>query len=159
MKFRIEERKAFKVVGKSIHIDVANGESNAKIAPFWGQLMNEGSFERLISSCGKLGVMGICYNLDFNTGNFDYMIGIEYSENTPEDLETEDIDASTWAVFDAVGPVPEAVQETFHKIHSEWFPTSGYKHDGNYELEVYVCENPDAKDALTEIWIPVKKCS
>lgn len=46
--------------------------------------------------------------------------------------------------------------KAWKQIFSEWFPSSGYKHAGTPELEVYSDENPSSPDLYSEIWIPVK---
>ena len=33
----------------------------------------------------------------------------------------------TWAVFEAVGPFPDTLQQVWGRIYSEWFPTSSYE--------------------------------
>ncbi|MEW9677280.1 GyrI-like domain-containing protein [Lentibacillus sp. L22] len=55
-------------------------------------------------------------------------------------------------MFEVHGAMPK----TWKQIFSEWFPSSGYKHAGTPELEVYLDENPSSPDLYSEIWIPVK---
>lgn len=38
-----------------------------------------------------------------------------------------DVPASTWAVFEAVGPFPDTLQSVWGRIYSEWFPSSHYE--------------------------------
>ncbi|MHA7767717.1 AraC family transcriptional regulator [Bacillus atrophaeus] len=55
-------------------------------------------------------------------------------------------------------PLPGAVQQTWDRIFSEWFPSTGYEHAEAPELEVYPASRDiHASDQRTEIWIPVVK--
>ena len=58
------------------------------------------------------------------------------------------VEESDWAVFTVVGPFPEAVQETWARIYSEWLAMSDYQLTGGPELcgmKVPICLNPTAK--------------
>ena len=64
--------------------------------------------------------------------------------------------ACTWAVFESIGPCPEAIQDVWQRIWSEWFQNSGYEHAGTPDFEWYADDN-DADNCRSEVWIPVKK--
>ncbi len=51
------------------------------------------------------------------------------------------VEESDWAVFTVVGPFPEAVQETWARIYSEWLAMSDYQLTGGPELLWH--ESPD----------------
>jgi AraC family transcriptional regulator len=53
---------------------------------------------------------------------------------TPEEQEEITIPASKWAVFEVHGPMPDAMQNAWEQIFSEWFPSSAYEHAGTAEL-------------------------
>jgi AraC family transcriptional regulator len=59
-------------------------------------------------------------------------------------------------VFEVHGPMPDAIQEVWKQIFSEWFPSSHYEHAGTPDLEVYSDGNPTGPDYYSEIWIPLK---
>jgi AraC family transcriptional regulator len=65
-------------------------------------------------------------------------------------------DNSKWAVFEVIGPIPQAMQDMWKRIYTEWLPSSGFEHAAIPALEVYTNENPNNQDYYTEIWIPVK---
>ncbi|WP_411764328.1 GyrI-like domain-containing protein [Bacillus atrophaeus] len=55
-------------------------------------------------------------------------------------------------------PLPGSVQQTWDRIFSEWFPSTGYEHAEAPELEAYPASGDiHASDHRTEIWIPVVK--
>nr|WP_312890833.1 effector binding domain-containing protein [Clostridium thailandense] len=75
---------------------------------------------------------------DFGKDEFNYMIGVEeIKDNLPEGYVSAIIPAATWAVFESVGALPEAIQDLTRRIFTEWLPSTGYQHDCAPELEVY----------------------
>jgi AraC family transcriptional regulator len=50
---------------------------------------------------------------------------------------------------------PEYVPALWKRIFGEWFPTSGYTHTENPEVEAYY-RRPDGRE-YCEVWIPVTK--
>ena len=101
-----------------------------------------------------MGVMGICAN--FKKESFDYYMAVTHTGNEiPAGMETLAIPKSTWAVFEAVGPMPDAIQDIWKRIFSEWFPTSGYEHADGPELEVYEPGDMSKPNYKSYVWIPV----
>ncbi|CAM5495203.1 AraC family transcriptional regulator OS=Lysinibacillus sphaericus OX=1421 GN=LS41612_16445 PE=4 SV=1 [Lysinibacillus sphaericus] len=52
--------------------------------------------------------------------------------------------------------MPDAMQNAWKKIFSEWFPSNPYEPAGTAELEVYTDEDPTSENLYSEIWIPIK---
>ena len=104
----------------------------------------------------------ICAGANFAEGRnegsvLDQYIGVATTFAVPERWEALEVAASTWAVFTAVGKFPEALQNVWARIYSEWFPSSGYELAGG--PEILWNESPDTArpDYKSEIWIPVKR--
>jgi AraC family transcriptional regulator len=162
--FRIENHEAIRMTGLPLRASCKDGINFKEIPEFWKRIMADGrcaSLGESVPSGSKLGVMGVCApDMDEKTGEFTYLVAIE----TPADkskLPAGCIDfstsAGTWAIFESRGPIPEAIQEVWKKIYSEWFPTSGYEHTDEYELEIYPDGDSISADYYCEVWIPVKK--
>ncbi len=156
MNYKLVEKSAFAIVGKSIKTNGKNGENLKEIPLFWNQVMKDGTFEKLLPASGELGVMGACVDFNDETSELTYMIAIEDSDKAPRDLERAEIPASNWAVFEAIGPMPDAIQKVWKDIYTEWFPSSQYQHAGTAELEIYSNADGNASDYKSEVWIPVK---
>ncbi|NUU78122.1 GyrI-like domain-containing protein [Paenibacillus xylanilyticus] len=62
-----------------------------------------------------------------------------------------EIPAAQWTVFEADELAPEAIQQLWKYIMSEWFPNTSYKHAGIPKLEVY-----RGQGEPPQVWIPVK---
>lgn len=158
MNYKIIEKESFEVVGKQRKITTAGGENFKLVPEFWDDCMKDGSYQWISSRAGKLGVLGICKDLhNFNEG-FNYMIGIEkIKETLPKGFISATIPAATWAVFESIGPLPEAIQDVTRRIFSEWMPSTGYQHDCAPELEVCPEGDINSSDYRCEVWIPIKK--
>ncbi|WP_038025677.1 GyrI-like domain-containing protein, partial [Tetragenococcus muriaticus] len=59
-------------------------------------------------------------------GDIDYYIATTTMESYPEGFEQLQISSHTWAVFEAIGEMPETLLKTWERVYTEWFPTSGY---------------------------------
>lgn len=159
MKFNVFERDGFKVVGIKRAFSLLNGENHKGIPKLWDEVNSNGTSDSLIkSNNGQIkGMLGVCVDNRTETEQaIDYWIGVESNANTHVGFSTLKIPASKWVVFEVHGAMPDAMQNTWKQIFSEWFPTSGYEHAGTPELEVYTDDDPSSPDCYSEIWIPVK---
>ncbi|GGH75868.1 AraC family transcriptional regulator [Compostibacillus humi] len=158
MDYKIVEKEAFTVIGKSIRTTTIGGENHRQIAAFWDESNKNGFTAELAKSCGPLGLIGICLDFDKKLENFSYLIGAEKTmEQFPHDWEERTIPAATWAVFPVHGAMPHAMPKVWNRIFSEWFPATGYEHSGGPDMEVYVSEDdPSSDDYYSEIWVPIK---
>jgi predicted transcriptional regulator YdeE len=48
------------------------------------------------------------------------------------------------------------LRETLDQIYLSWLPSSGYELGGSPVIEKYGADWRDAKDALMEIWLPIR---
>ncbi|KXZ15143.1 hypothetical protein AXI59_04630 [Bacillus nakamurai] len=159
MNYTMKEKEAFEVVGKPLHVSVVNSVNKRRIPEFWEELNTNGFTDRLAAAADSSSLLGICTDYDGDLQEFTYLIAAEkHGGPIPEGCCVKTIRRATWAVFEAIGPVPGAVQNTWERIFSEWFPSTGYEHAGGPEIEVYdaAADITDEKHR-TEIWIPVKK--
>lgn len=158
MEYKIIEKEQFKIIGKSIRVSSDQGENFKKIPEFWEECYSDGTCKKLFEQMGSLGVMGVCMEADQEQDEFTYMIAIEKPEtDLVGDFDEKDIPASNWAVFESIGPMPDALQDVWKRIYSEWFPSTGYEHAGTPELEIYYPGDPSDSDYKSEVWIPIKK--
>lgn len=89
---------------------------------------------------------------------FTYFIGVEnVRDSQVDDLSEKEIPAATWAIFESVGPMPDAIQNLNKRIYSEWFPTTSYERAGEFDMEVYPSGGADSENYRCEVWIPVVK--
>lgn len=68
-----------------------------------------------------------------------------------------EIPAHSWVVTECIGAMPNAVQETWHEICSEFLPISGYEPTYEMDIEAYPSGKINSPDYKCEIWVAVKK--
>lgn len=156
MKVQIVDKESFRIVGKKRSFSYANGENLRGIPLMWNELNAEGIGNQLIPTADHYieGLLGVCQISDENTKLMDYWIAIS-SEEKVEGMEELIIPAAKWAVFEITGSMPEAMQNGFKKIMTEWLPTSGYKTVGDIELEVYGDGDVQEDNYVSYIWLMI----
>ena len=92
-----------------------------------------------------------------NDGTCNYMLGIETTDTVPDGMCELSIPKSTWVIFESVGPIPEAIQNVWRRISSEFLPQGIYTHAGPPDLEVYFEGDNSTSDYRCEVWIPINK--
>lgn len=163
MDYRIEEKKAFKVIEKVKMFSMAN-ESNLKEIPkFWTDAHTDGTIETLCGCCGgplfSGDILGICYGDGCKDAEqFPYSIAAGYGGGSvPEGFRVNEIPSNTWAVFPCKGAMPKAIQDLWRRIYTEFFPASDYAPKNEIDFEVYPDGDVASADYVSEIWIAVKK--
>lgn len=160
MNYRLVEKEAFRIVGMMKRVPIIFGGVNPEIAAMWSSL-NEELIRELkgLSNTEPSGLISASVNFSEGRmeekGELDHYIGAATTLECPEHLAQLQVQASTWAVFEAVGPFPQTLQNVWGRIYSEWFPSS------DYELvpgpEILWNESKDVASPVfrSEIWIPV----
>ena len=161
MNYRIEEKGHFSVIEKVEIHSTENDENKKSIPAFWERAYRDGTMETLLDATNdKTRIFGICYGgTSRDAHTFEYAIAVPCDENTEatEGFRKNTISAQTFAVFPCIGAMPEAIQNTWQRIVSEFFPTSVYQPTYELDIEVYGEGDMDSDDYESEIWIPVKK--
>ena len=159
--YKIVEKEAFEIIEKAEMHSIEN-EINAKSIPdFWTRSHNEGTIKTLFENTADSSlIFGVCYgNNSENAKAFEYSIGAVCNGKSivPNGFRKNTIPARTWAVFECKGAMPNAMQDMWHKITSEFFPTSGYQPTYEMDIEAYAEGDMNDENYHSEIWIPVVK--
>lgn len=131
MNYRIVEKEAFKLVGFKKRVPVIFKGVNPEIAKMTELLTPEVIKQlKAISNVEPTGIISAFTNFSEGRmeerGELDHYIGVATSSDETAELDVLKIEASTWAVFESIGPFPETLQNVWGRIYSEWFPSSGY---------------------------------
>ncbi len=165
MDYRIEKLDEFQVLCRRKQVHKPQDESATQdISGFWAECGMDGTIARMSADFPAnprlKGLLGICFSAELDADHFPYGIGIEYDGRAVEDksLELVTIPAHTYAVFTSRGKMPEAFQNTYHRIVTEFFPQSAqYEYACGIELEVYPSDEVTSPDYSCEIWIAVNE--
>ncbi|MEN3779176.1 AraC family transcriptional regulator [Priestia megaterium] len=162
MNYRIEEKEAFHIVGIKERVPIIFHGVNPKIAAMWESL-NDETVRKLkeLSNATPLGLLSASLNFSEGRmeekGQLDHYIGVATTKDCPDHLVQLEVPAGTWAVFEAVGPFPETLQNVWGRIYSEWFPSSNYEQVEGPEILWNEHKNVTSPTFKSEIWIPVLK--
>lgn len=153
LNYRIERKKAFRIIGTSLPL-YKELEENFKIVPkFWDKAVSSGTLSKLLnlkddSFDGFLGISA-CGNNE----NWKYYIAVSSSSSLKDNLEEYDVPSSLWAVFKGSG-TNKTLQELEKRVITEWLPYSGYDYGDAPDIEHYIQADP--QNAIYEYWLPIQ---
>ena len=174
MNYKLVDKPTFTVVGKGIRVTTKNDEYLRTIPAFWNESVSNGFLDtlgRLKMGAGLLQrlahiihgdivvedvTLGVCTDYTDNQEEFTYYIAVETKSGIalPGYAEVV-IPAATWAVFEVVGPLPDAIQAVWANIFSDFLQSEPFVHGNGPDLELY----PDGDDSRSryhcEVWVPV----
>lgn len=148
MNYRIVEKEAFCIVGIKKRVPLIFNGVNPEIASMWKSL--EGDMIHKLKEFSNVQPLGlISASINFSEermdekGELDHYIGVATTGECPDNLTKLEVHASTWAVFESVGPFPDALQNVWGRIYSEWFPSSNYEQAQRSDLASFQKRNLD----------------
>lgn len=150
LKFRVEEKAAFRVVGISCLLNKELTKNFEVIPSVWDMALADGTLTKLTSLQGSRpqGLLGISVH---HTADWKYLIAVR-SDKKDDAFEEYRIPACKWAIFEGKG-TNRSLQELERRVISEWLPTSGYTYANSPDIEVYIKADP--QNAVYEYWLPI----
>ncbi|MBN2472550.1 MAG: AraC family transcriptional regulator [Anaerolineae bacterium] len=161
MDYRIVEKEAFYIIGIKKRVSLLYNGVNPEIAAMWASLTEEDIRAlKQLSSVEPAGLLSASTN--FTEGRaegaaLDQFIGVAAAQPHAGKWDVLAVQASAWAVFTVRGPFPDALQDVWARIFSEWFPVSGYELNEGPEILWNESKDTSLPDYHSEIWIPVVK--
>lgn len=160
MDYKIVKKDPFKVLEKVETHSIVDQENKNTIPEFWTRAHSDGTVKTLLEKTSDRSyIFGICYgNIPTDSKTFDYGIAAVCDENctAPEGFRISEIPARTWAVFEVTGAMPNAIQELWHRICTEFFPSSEYQPTYEMDIEAYPAGMMNSPDYRSEIWVTLK---
>ena len=169
MDYKITPMFPFKVIGFQKVFD--NETAYTEIPKFWDEICEKYAYnvyagnapanpyeQALVDNC--IGEYGVCID-DIGGGKFRYLVAGKYTGgDVPEGMVVYEFRRSDWAVFNCIGPIPDALQSVNTRIFKEWLSGNpAYELCGNASVEWYDCVNGEKTDPdyHSAIWVPVKR--
>jgi AraC family transcriptional regulator len=162
MNYRIVEKEAFRIVGIMKRVPIIFKGENPEITAMW-KTLNMEKINKLkeLSNVEPLGLIQASTNFSEGRmeekGELDHYIGVATTKECPAEFTQLEVPASTWAVFETIGPFPDTLQDVWGRIYSEWFPTSNYEQIEGPEILSIGSKDLTSPTVKCEIWIPVLK--
>ena len=150
LKFRVEEKAAFRVVGISCPLNKELTKNFEVIPTVWDMALADGTLAKLnaLQEGIPQGLLGISVH---HTADWKYLIAVR-SDKKDDAFEEYRIPACKWAIFEGKG-TNRSLQELEQRVITEWLPTSGYTYANSPDIEVYIKVDP--QNAVYEYWIPI----
>ncbi|MGW6967737.1 AraC family transcriptional regulator [Streptomyces zaomyceticus] len=173
MRYRIVEKEPFRVVGRKARVALVHEGINTAAEAHLESLDTRAIVRmKELSDREPEGVLSAVVHLTDSRedgAEVDYWIGAATGPEagaderdardaleSPAVLESLDVPAGTWAVFDNHGPYPSALQELWRDVFTHWFPSNPYVSRPGPEL---LLTQPVESGAETDsqLWIPVER--
>ncbi|MEK3884301.1 AraC family transcriptional regulator [Paenibacillus sp. PL2-23] len=161
MNYRIVEKGPFRIVGITRRVPIQFQGVNAEIESMAKSLTPEDIAKlKALSDTEPRGMIQASVNFSEERmeekGSVDHYIGVATtSGECPERFAKLEVSEATWAVFEAVGPFPETLQNVWGRIYSEWFPSASYELASGPEMLWHESKEFSSSSFRSEIWIPV----
>ena len=162
MHYRVVDRPAFTVTGFRTRIPLVHSGPNQAIIDFVRGIDRQVLDDlRKLSDQEPHGTVAVCDDLDPSRAEgteLDYYHGVITSAQArpPEGTTTLPVPPGTWAVFTTSGPAPQAIQELWRDVFTEWFPSNPYRSRPGPEI-LRTDLSADGTQADAELWLPVER--
>lgn len=154
MKYRVEEVKAFSVIGQETLL-AATQRRNIEISSVFWKQFNQNLKKAYLSQFGNW--TKYAFTERRNSSLF-YTCAIPRKAITPNGFIVKEIPSSKYLVFEHIG-VMDRIYDTYGIIYKEILPQSGYsfKQELFLHFEKYDHRfNWNSTSSVIEIWIPVE---
>lgn len=160
MNYRIVEKEAFCIVGITKRVPIQFDGVNSEISSMWKNLTSDDIDQlKRLSNIEPSGIIQASTNFSEGrmeeNGELDHYIGAATTLRCPEQMAKLEVPSRTWAVFEAIGPFPDTLQNVWGRIYSEWFPSANYELTTGPEILWNESKNFSSPTFKSEIWIPV----
>ncbi|MFQ3544670.1 AraC family transcriptional regulator [Halobacillus rhizosphaerae] len=162
MNYRIEQKDAFNIVGIMKRVPIVFEGENPEIAAMW-QSLSKDQIEQLqkLSNVEPKGIIQASTNFSEGRmeekGELDQYIGAATTGEDEGSFSKLEVPALTWAIFEATGPFPNTLQDTWGRIYSEWFPSSNYQVTEGPEILSIKSKDLASPSVKCEIWVPISQ--
>ncbi|MFG2932855.1 AraC family transcriptional regulator [Streptomyces achromogenes] len=159
MRYRVVDKADFTVVGLRARVPLVHAGPNRAIMDFVRGIAPQTlALLEELSDQEPHGIVAVCDGLDpgrAENTELDYYHGVITSAAAPAGTTALEVPAGTWAVFTTSGPVPQAIQELWRDVFTEWFPSNPYRGRPGPEI-LRTRLSPERTEADAELWLPVE---
>ena len=162
LEYKIESEEAFSIIGKSGFFNSDSIEENNEIIPALSkEYFNSDEFIRAYNDSKCQGKTIKVYGFrdeDTKDGDkliFRYTIGILNDKSKENDnMDIVEIPAMKWVKFKCTGKMPQAMQNLWYRVYSEFIPFSSIKLNESITLEV---SELNTEHETSYLWIPIRQ--
>jgi len=139
MDYRVEEKGAFRVIGRTKRMTTANDKFYGEIGEFWHEWNSTKMCEKFCGRYAKDEEHGMCISITAEKSeDFDYTIGFIYNgaDNT-DGFDIVNVPCGSWIVFIIPDEYKQNVGGFMERCMTEYLPAAGYGLAG-IEMEYFV---------------------
>ncbi|MEU5894680.1 AraC family transcriptional regulator [Streptomyces venezuelae] len=163
LRYRVVDKPDFAVVGFKARVPLVHSGPNRAIVDFVRGIGPEDR-QRLekLADQEPHGMLAVCDDLDPSRAEgteLDYYQGVITSASALDahtGASVLPVPAGTWAVFTTSGPAPQAIQNLWRDVFTEWFPSNPYRSRPGPEI-LRTRLSPGGTEAEAELWLPVER--
>ena len=162
MDTRIVDRPTFRLVGHGVRVPLVHHGVNPHIQQHVTELPRD-VHPRLkaLGNTEPAGLLAVSDDLDPDRAEgseLTYLHGVAVSPDAPvpDDLDLIEVPAGRWVVIRITGPYPQALQNTWAKTATEWFPSNPWRLRSGPEIVAVLELTDDFSSATCELWLPVE---
>ncbi|MFD3158767.1 effector binding domain-containing protein (plasmid) [Haloimpatiens sp. FM7330] len=157
MRYRIETKESFRIVGVSVPLQ-EEMEENLKIVPkFWEEMWRGDKLSEISSLSDQNPKKLLGVSVYTSPQYISYYIAVATDKPVPKGMTEYVIPSATWVVLECDGHYPESIQTMYKRFLTEWLPFSGYKYAELPDIEVYSSCDEKPNGGHSEIWIAIEK--
>lgn len=163
MDTRLAHRPAFRLVGHATRVPLQHEGVNPHIQAHIASLPpTEHARLKALGDTDPAGLLQVSadVDLDYTEGSeLTYLHGVAVTQGTaiPDDLDTIEVPAGTWAVFRAEGDYPAALQTVWAATATDWFPSNPWRLRPGPSIVAVLERTDDFSTATCELWLPVER--
>lgn len=163
MDTRIVDRPAFRLVGHAARVPLVHGGVNPHIRAHIASVpVSEHARLKELGDTDPVGILQVSADVDpdYEEGSeLTYLHGVAIADATavPDDLDTIEVPAGTWAVFLVAGEYPAALQAAWAATATEWFPSNPWRLREGPSIVAVLDRAEDFSTATCELWLPVER--
>jgi AraC family transcriptional regulator len=163
MDTRIADRPAVRLVGHAARVPLIHEGANPHIQAHIASIpATEHGRLKELSDTEPSGLLQVSADVDpdYREGSeLTYLHGVAVTAETPvpDDLDTIEVPAGTWAIFRADGPYPAVLQTTWAATATDWFPSNPWRLRPGPSIVAVLERSADFSTASCELWLPVER--
>ncbi|MFC0530558.1 AraC family transcriptional regulator [Phytohabitans kaempferiae] len=162
MDVRIVDHPAFRLVGHAARVPLIHQGTNPHIQQHIAALPKQEHLRlKTLGDTEPTGLLAVSDDLDPDRAEgseLTYLHGVAVSleASIPDDLDTIEVPAGRWAVFQTAGPHPQTLQDTWAATATEWFPSNPWRLRPGPEIVAVLERADDFSTATCELWLPIE---
>jgi AraC family transcriptional regulator len=157
MDYQIKRDQGFVFLGKSMRITKGKKQLQEKLPKLWEKTMGNKGFDKLKQYASKKRPVGIVYDINPDTEEFSYLVGVEVEQPIQVDsYDTVVIEPTTFVGFKSRATSTNELHKIKQDIYMNWINDNKFDFIPVAELELYSSKEDSEDIYQFEYWISIE---